>query len=335
MIQEAIKKLAERKDLTYEEANAVMNEIMSGETSQIQTSAFLTALAMKGETIEEITACAEGMRSHCVKMLNDVEALEIVGTGGDGSNSFNISTTAAIVIASGDVPVAKHGNRAASSKSGTADCFESLGVNITVDPEKSAQLLKDINLCFLFAQNYHISMKYVAPVRRELGIRTVFNILGPLANPAGATMELMGVYDEALVKPLAKVLKNLGVKKGMVVYGQDKLDEISMSAPTTVCEFGNGESRCYEIKPEDFGFERCSKDALVGGTPDENAAITTSILEGEQGPRRNAVLLNAGAALYLAGKTETIADGVKLAGELIDSGKAKQKLDEFVEKSNN
>ncbi|SHJ33967.1 anthranilate phosphoribosyltransferase [Hespellia stercorisuis] len=335
MIQEAIKKLAERKDLTYEEANAVMNEIMSGETSQIQTSAFLTALAMKGETIEEITACAEGMRSHCVKMLNDVEALEIVGTGGDGSNSFNISTTAAIVIASGDVPVAKHGNRAASSKSGTADCFESLGVNITVDPEKSAQLLKDINLCFLFAQNYHISMKYVAPVRRELGIRTVFNILGPLANPAGATMELMGVYDEALVKPLAKVLKNLGVKKGMVVYGQDKLDEISMSAPTTVCEFGNGESRCYEIKPEDFGFERCSKDALVGGTPDENAAITTSILEGEQGPRRNAVLLNAGAALYLAGKAETIADGVKLAGELIDSGKAKQKLDEFVEKSNN
>ena len=334
MIKEAIIKLAKKEDLSYEEANQVMDEIMSGKTSDIQTSAFLTAMSMKGETIEEITACAAGMRAHCVKMFNDMDVLEIVGTGGDGSNSFNISTTAAIVIAAGGVPVAKHGNRAASSKCGTADCFEALGVNISVPPEKSTQLLKNINLCFLFAQNYHISMKYVAPVRRELGIRTVFNILGPLANPAGASMELMGVYDEELVEPLAKVLENLGVKRGMVVYGQDCLDEISMSAPTTVCEFHDGKQKKYTIQPEDFGFERCDKSALAGGTPEENAAITRNILAGEPGPRRQAVQLNAGAALYMAGKYETIADGIKAAGELIDSGKAMGKLDEFIKLSN-
>ena len=334
MIKEAIKMLAKKENLSYEEANQVMDEIMSGETSDIQTSAFLTAMAMKGETIDEITGCAAGMRAHCVKVFNDMDVVEIVGTGGDGSNSFNISTTAAIVTAAGGVPVAKHGNRAASSKSGTADCFEALGVNISVSPEKSAQLLKDINLCFLFAQNYHISMKYVAPVRKELGIRTVFNILGPLANPAGANMELMGVYDEALVQPVAEVLEKLGVKRGMVVYGQDCLDEISMSAPTTVCEFHDGKRQSYVIQPEDFGFERCSKEDLVGGTPQENAEITRSILNGEQGPRRNAVLLNAGAALYMAGKYDSMADGVKAAGELIDSGKAMAKLEEFIKRSN-
>lgn len=334
MIREAIKKLMNKENLTYEEANQVMDEIMSGETSDIQTSAFLTGMAMKGETIEEITGCAAGMRTHCVKVFNDMDVVEIVGTGGDGSNSFNISTTAAIVTAAGGVPVAKHGNRAASSKSGTADCFEALGVNISASPEKSAQLLKEINLCFLFAQNYHISMKYVAPVRKELGVRTVFNILGPLVNPAGANMELMGVYDEDLVQPLAEVLENLGVKRGMVVYGQDCLDEISMSAPTTVCEFHDGERKQYVIKPEDFGFERCTKQDLVGGTPKENAAITRSILNGEQGPRRNAVLMNAGAALYMSGKYNTLAEGIKAAGELIDSGKALKKLEEFIEKSN-
>lgn len=334
MIREAIKRVVKKENLSYEEANKVMDEIMSGETSDIQTSAFLTAMALKGETIDEITGCAAGMRAHCVKVFNDMDVMEIVGTGGDGSNSFNISTTAAIVIAAGGVPVAKHGNRAASSKSGTADCFEALGVNISVSPEKSAQLLKEINLCFLFAQNYHISMKYVAPVRRELGIRTVFNILGPLANPAGANMELMGVYDEELVKPLAEVLEKLGVKRGMVVYGQDCLDEISMSAPTTVCEFHDGERKEYVITPEDFGFERCTKEALVGGNPEENAAITRSILNGEQGPRRHAVLLNAGAALYMAGKYETMDQGVKAAAEIIDSGKAAAKLEEFIKKSN-
>lgn len=334
MIQEAIKKLVNREDLSYDEANQVMNEIMQGKTSEIQTSAFLTSLAMKGETIEEITACAAGMRENCVKVLNDVEALEIVGTGGDGSNSFNISTTAAIIISAGGVAVAKHGNRAASSKSGTADCFEALGVKITLPPERSMEILKKIGICFLFAQNYHLSMKYVAPVRRELGIRTVFNIIGPLTNPAGAAMELMGVYEEALVEPLATVLENLGVKRGMVVFGQDKLDEISMSSPTTICEFGNGPRKSYVIQPEDFGMTRCAKAELVGGTPQENAAITRAILQGENGPKRDAVLLNAGAGLYLAGKAESIADGIGLAEALIDNGVALGKLEEFIVESN-
>lgn len=334
MIREAILKLVKKEDIGYEMAKEVMNEIMSGTASDVQKSSYLTALGMKGETIEEITGSAEEMRNHCVKLLHDMDVLEIVGTGGDGSNSFNISTTAALVIAAGGVAVAKHGNRAASSRSGAADVLESLGVNITISPEKSAELLKKINICFLFAQNYHIAMKYVAPIRRELGIRTIFNILGPLANPAGASMQVMGVYEEGLVKPLAKVLENLGVKSAMVVYGQDKLDEISISAKTSVCEIKNGEISCYEIEPEQFGFEKCEKEALTGGTPDENAAITKAILAGEKGPRRNAVVLNAGAALYVAGKCSSMEEGVRMAEELIDSGKAEQKLKEFIRCSN-
>lgn len=334
MIKEAILKLANKEDIGYEMAKGVMKEIMDGEASEVQKSAYLTALSMKGETIEEITASAEEMRSHCVKLLHNMDVLEIVGTGGDGSNSFNISTTSALVTSAAGVPVAKHGNRAASSKSGAADCLEALGVNISVSPEKSAELLKNIHICFLFAQNYHISMKYVGPVRKELGIRTIFNILGPLANPAGANMQLMGVYDESLVKPLAQVLSNLGVKSAMVVYGQDKLDEISMSAPTTVCEIRNGEFKDYVIEPEQFGFEKCDKSALVGGTPEENAAITRAILDGEKGPRRNAVVLNAGAALYIAGKCPSMEAGVRMAEELIDSGAAKAQLDAFVKASN-
>lgn len=280
MIRQAIIKLANKQNLTYDEASQVMNEMMSGETTQVQIAAFLTALAMKGETIEEITGCAAAMRAKGVRLLHNVEALEIVGTGGDQSNSFNISTTSAIVIAAGGVPVAKHGNRAASSKSGAADCLEALGVNIMITPGQSTKLLESIGICFLFAQNYHASMKYVAPVRKELGIRTVFNLLGPLSNPAGATMELMGVYDESLVEPLSRVMTNLGVKRGMVVYGQDKLDEISMSAPTTVCEINNGHYRSYVIQPEDFGLKRCTKDELVGSTATENAEITKGILSG-------------------------------------------------------
>lgn len=334
MIKEAILKLANKEDIGYEMAKGVMKEIMDGEASEVQKSAYLTALSMKGETIEEITASAEEMRSHCVKLLHNMDVLEIVGTGGDGSNSFNISTTSALVTSAAGVPVAKHGNRAASSKSGAADCLETLGVNISVSPEKSAELLKNIHICFLFAQNYHISMKYVGPVRKELGIRTIFNILGPLANPAGANMQLMGVYDESLVKPLAQVLSNLGVKSAMVVYGQDKLDEISMSAPTTVCEIRNGEFKDYVIEPEQFGFEKCDKSALVGGTPEENAAITRAILDGEKGPRRNAVVLNAGAALYIAGKCPSMEAGVRMAEELIDTGAAKAQLDAFVKASN-
>ena len=335
MIKEAIIKLSKKQDLTYTEAETVMDEIMSGQATPVQMSAYLTALSLKGETIDEITASAAGMRAHCIKLLHDMDVLEIVGTGGDGSNSFNISTTSSLVIAAGGVPVAKHGNRAASSKSGAADVLEELGVKITLTPERSAEILKKINICFLFAQNYHIAMKYVAPIRKELSIRTVFNILGPLSNPAGANMELMGVYDQALVEPLAQVMANLGVNRGMVVYGQDSLDEISMCAPTSVCEIKDGKFTSYEITPEQFGYEKCEKGALTGGTPAENAEITKAILKGEErGPKRQAVCLNAGAALYIAGKAVSIEEGVKLAESLIDSGAALKKLEEFVEETN-
>ena len=335
MIKEAIIKLSKKQDLAYAEAEAVMDEIMSGQATPVQMSAYLTALALKGETIDEITASAAGMRAHCIKLLHNLDVLEIVGTGGDGSNSFNISTTSSLVIAAGGVPVAKHGNRAASSKSGAADVLEALGVKITLTPERSAEILKKINICFLFAQNYHIAMKYVAPIRKELGIRTVFNILGPLSNPAGANMELMGVYDQSLVESLAQVMANLGVNRGMVVYGQDSLDEISMCAPTFVCEIRDAKFTSYEITPEQFGYERCEKGALTGGTPAENAEITKAILKGEEkGPKRQAVCLNAGAALYIAGKAASIEEGVKLAESLIDSGAALKKLEEFIEETN-
>ncbi len=335
MIKEAILKLAKKEDIGYETAKAVMNEIMNGEASDVQKSAYLTALSMKGETIEEITGSAEEMRNHCTRLLHDMDVLEIVGTGGDGSNSFNISTTSAIVVAAAGVPVAKHGNRAASSKCGAADVLEALGVNIALSPEKSARLLKEIGICFLFAQNYHISMKYVAPIRKELGIRTVFNILGPLANPAGANMQVMGVYEEELVEPLAHVLSNLGVKDALVVYGQDRLDEISMAAPTTVCEVRGDSYRTYTIVPEQFGLASCDREDLVGGTPEENAAITRAVLSGEErGAKRNAVLLNAGAGLFVAGKAKTLQDGVSMAAKLIDSGLACKKLEEFVKRSN-
>ena len=335
MIKEAILKLAKKEDLTYDMAEEVMNEIMSGKATPVQMSAYLTALALKGETIDEITASAAGMRAHCIKLLHDMDVLEIVGTGGDGSNSFNISTTSSLVIAAAGVPVAKHGNRAASSKSGAADVLEALGVDITILPERSAQLLKDINICFLFAQNYHVAMKYVAPIRKELGIRTVFNILGPLSNPAGANMELMGVFDGSLVEPLAQVMAKLGVARGMVVYGRDRLDEISMCESTAVCEIKDGWFQSYELTPEQFGYERCDKSELTGGTPEENAEITRAILEGrEKGAKRQAVCLNAGASLYITGKTETIEEGVRLAEKLIDEGAALKKLDEFITESN-
>ena len=321
MIREAIIKLSKKEDLTYDEAESVMNEIMDGAATPVQMASYLTALSMKGETIDEITASAAGMRAHCIKLLHDMDVLEIVGTGGDGANSFNISTTSSLVIAAGGVPVAKHGNRAASSKSGAADVLEALGVKITIPPEKSAEILKKINICFLFAQNYHIAMKYVAPIRKELGIRTVFNILGPLSNPAGANMELMGVFDQSLVEPLAQVMMKLGVNRGMVVFGQDKLDEISMSAPTSVCEIKDGWFQSYEITPEQFGYTRCSKEELAGGTPAENAEITKAIVNGtEKGPKRQAVCMNAGAALYIAGKAESLEAGVKMAENLINMG---------------
>lgn len=338
MIKEAIMKIVDKQDLTYDEAYQVVSEIMSGQTTPTQNSAFLSALSTKStksETIQEITGCAAAMRDSAIQFENDLDLLEIVGTGGDNAQSFNISTTSALVIASSGVLVAKHGNRAASSLCGTADCLEALGVNINLEPEKCRQLLNEVGFCFFFAQKYHTSMKYVAPIRKELGIRTVFNILGPLTNPANPKMHLLGVYDRSLVEPIAEVLMKLGSKKGMVVYGTDKLDEISMSAPTAVCEYQNGWIKNYEITPEEFGFERCTKEDLKGGTPSENAEITRKILSGEiQGHKRNAVLLNAGASIYIGGKADSMADGIKLAGELIDSGKALETLKKLIEVSN-
>ncbi len=337
MIKEAIVKIVSKEDLTYNEAYAVMNEIMNGETTPTQNAAFLAALSTKSakaETTDEIAGCAEAMRSHAVKVETGMDVFEIVGTGGDNAHSFNISTTAALVAASGGMKVAKHGNRAASSSSGTADCLEALGVNINQSPKRCVELLNEVGMCFFFAQKYHTSMKYVGAIRRELGFRTVFNILGPLTNPASPSMQLLGVYDEYLVEPLAQVLISLGVKRGMVVYGTDKLDEISLSSPTKICEIKDGWFKSYMIKPEDFGFERCTKNDLLGGIPAENAQITRDILSGKKGHKRNAVLMNAGASLYIGGKAATIKEGIALAQELIDSGKAAATLEKFIEVSN-
>ena len=335
MIEEANIKLSKKEDIGYEMAKTVMDEIMSGEATDVQKSAYLTALSMKGETIDEITGSAEEMRNHALPVDHGMDVLEIVGTGGDGSNSFNISTTAALIIAAAGVPVAKHGNRAASSRSGAADCLEALGVNISVEPEKAVELLKEAGICFLFAQKYHTAMKYVGPIRKELGIRTVFNILGPLTNPARAAMQVMGVYDESLLEPMAHVLTNLGVRKGMVVYGQEKLDEISICGPTKVVAFNHGEYKRYTITPEEVGLQRGQKGDLLGGTPQENADITRAILAGEEkGAKRDAAVINAAAALFVAGKATGMKAAVKLAEETIDSGAALRKLEEFVEISN-
>lgn len=339
MIKEAIVKIVDKQDLTYNEAYQVMSEIMSGQTTPTQNAAFLAALSTKSakaETIDEITGCAAAMRDAAVKFDNNgMDLLEIVGTGGDNAHSFNISTTSAMVIAASGILVSKHGNRAASSLSGTADCLEALGVNISLEPDKCHEMLEKTNFCFFFAQKYHTSMKYVGGIRKELGIRTVFNILGPLTNPASPNHHLLGVYDPSLLVTVAQVLMKLGSKSGMVVYGKDKLDEISLSAPTMVCEYKDGWLKNYEVTPEQFGFERCTKDDLLGGTPAENAAITRGILSGEiQGHKRNTVLLNAGAAIYTGGKADTFENGVKLAAELIDSGKALETLEKVIEVSN-
>ena len=336
MIKEAIVKIVSKEDLTYEEAYTVMNEIMSGETTATQNAAFLAALSTKSaraETTDEIAGCAAAMRAHATKVETGMDVFEIVGTGGDNAQSFNISTTSALIAAAGGMKVAKHGNRAASSLCGTADCLEALGVNISQSPARCVELLKEVGICFFFAQKYHTSMKYVGAIRKELGFRTVFNILGPLTNPASPAMQLLGVYDGYLAEPLTRVLTSLGVKRGMVVYGQDKLDEISLSSPTTICEIKDGWYKTYVITPEDFGFGRCKKEELKGGTPSENAQITLDILNGVKGHKRNAVLLNAGAALYIGGKAKDMKEGVALAAELIDSGKALSTLQKFIELS--
>lgn len=333
MIVEAIQAAIRHEDIGYTMAEAVMDEIMSGNTSEIQMAAYLTAMAGKGETIDEITGSAAGMRGHCVRLLHDMDVLEIVGTGGDNAHSFNISTTSAIVVSAAGIPVAKHGNRAASSHCGAADVLEALGVDITVSPQTSLESLQRIGLCFLFAQNYHIAMRYVAPVRRELRVRTIFNILGPLVNPAGANRELLGVYEEDLVEPLAQVLSNLGVTDALVAFGQDGLDEISASAATSVCEVRNGRFKSYDIRPEDFGFKRCDKSELTGGTPAQNAVITKAILEGEKGPRRNAVIMNSAAAIYVARPELSLAAAAELAEQTIDSGIALSQLNRFIQLS--
>ena len=337
MIKEAIIKIVNKEDLSFDEAYAVMNEIMNGETTPTQNAAFLAALSTKSakaETTGEIAGCAKAMREHATPVDTDFDLFEIVGTGGDNAGSFNISTTSAMVAAAGGMKVSKHGNRAASSKCGTADCLEALGVNIYEDPVKCRELLEKVGICFFFAQKYHTSMKYVGAIRKELGFRTVFNILGPLTNPAHPKRQLLGVYDEYLIEPLAKVLMELGVKRGMVVYGTDKLDEISLSAPTKICEIKDGALHTYEIKPEDFGLSRCKKEDLAGGDPKENAAITLSILNGEKGAKRDAVLLNAGAALYIGEKAKSMQEGINLAARLIDSKKALKVLEDFIKVSN-
>ena len=314
---------------------AVMDEIMGGEADSIQTAGLLTALQIKGATIEEITASAISMRNHADVMDTNMDITEIVGTGGDKSNSFNISTTSAFVAAATGVKVAKHGNRAASSKSGAADVLEKLGLNLMLEKEKSLEMLEKLNFCFLFAVKYHAAMKYVAPVRKTLGIRTIFNILGPLTNPAKANMQVLGVYSKELVNPMSRVLSNIGVKRGMTVFGMDGLDEISASDKTYVCEFRDGWFKEYEIEPEDFGYKKCDKSELEGGTPEENAEITRNILNGTlRDGKRNAVCLNAGAAIYVAGKADSLAEGIKIAEETIDSGKAIERMNEIVAFSN-
>ena len=337
MIAEAIVKIVDKQDLTYEEAYTVMNEIMSGQTSPTQNAAFLAALSTKSakaETSAEIAGCAAAMREHATPVEAPFDVLEIVGTGGDRAHSFNISSTAAMVAAAGGVKGAKHGNRAASSASGAADVLEALGVNLQQDPEKCRELLEKVGICFMFAQKYHTSMKYVGSIRKELGIRTVFNILGPRTNPANPSCMVLGVYDEYLLQPLAQVMAQLGVRRGMVVYGLDKLDEISTSCATKICEFRDGWYKTYEITPEQFGFERCEREDLKGGTPEENAQITRKILSGEKGPKRDTVVLNAAACLYVSGKADDMNHGVKMAEELIDNGSAQKILESYIRISN-
>ena len=330
MIKEAIYEIVNGNDLSYEMAEQVMDEIMSGEASQIHMGAFLTGLRMKGETIDEITACAAGMRKHCTRLLHDMDVLEIVGTGGDEVGTFNISTISSMVVSAAGIPVAKHGNRSVSSKCGAADVLEALGADITISPAKSTKILDEIGFCFLFAQTYHTAMRFVAPVRKELGIRTIFNILGPLANPAGANYQLLGVYDEKLVEPLAQVLLKLGVKRAIVVHGQDGLDEITLSAPTTSCELRDGTLKSYVLEPEQVGLKKCSLNELIGGDPEENAAIAMSILNGEKGPKRDAVVLNSSACIYMVRDGITLTDAVKEAEEILDSGRARAQLEKYV-----
>lgn len=336
MIAQSIKKLVEGKDLTEQEAMETMNTIMSGDATNAQIGSFLTALRIKGESIDEIAGCARVMREKADRINPSVPYyIDTCGTGGDGSNTFNISTAAAFVAAAGGVAVAKHGNRSMSSKCGCADVLEALGVNINLEPHQVEKCIEDINIGFMFAQTFHKSMKHAAGPRKELGFRTVFNMLGPLTNPAGAKGQLLGVYDRNLTEPVANVLLKLGVEKAMVIHGLDGMDEISTTGKTKVSEVIDGHVDTYEIDPLEYGIDKAKKEDLEGGNATENAQIIKAILNGEKGHKRNIVLINAAAALYVGKVVEKLGDGLDMAAEIIDSKKAFNKLAEFCEYTQN
>ena len=330
MIKDALYAVTHGQDLSYDLAKDTMNKIMSGEVAEVPMAGFLCALAAKGPTVDEVTAFAEVMREKAGSVPHEGTVVEIVGTGGDEANTFNISTTSGFIISAAGIPVAKHGNRSVSSKCGAADLIEALGAKLELNGEQNEAVLNKANMCFMFAPVYHQAMKYAGPVRKALGVRTVFNILGPLANPAGATVELMGVYDKSLVEPLARVLANLGVKRGAVVHGFDGLDEITATNKTYVCEINNGTFTSYEFDPKEYGFDYADKTELEGGDATVNAEITRRVLGGEQGGKRTAVLLNAGMAIYLAKDGITLAEGIEEAKHMIDSGKALATMEQFV-----
>jgi anthranilate phosphoribosyltransferase len=332
MIREAIAQLVSGKHLSDVEAEAVMNEIMSGEATPAQIGSFLTALRVKGETADEIAGCVRAMRANAIHVRPRASLLvDTAGTGGDGAHTFNISTTAAFIIAGAGLAVAKHGNRAISSKAGSADVLMALGVNINLTPEQAAQCIDDIGIGFLFAPNLHPAMKHAIGPRRELGIRTVFNILGPLSNPANANVQLVGVYDPHLTDVMANVLQQLGGKAAFVVHGAGGLDELNTLGPNKVSEFNGHGSRHYQLDPCELGLERANLADLTGGTPDENAAILRAVLGGERGPRRDTVLLNASAAFVAAGAAGDLSEGMRLGADSVDSGKAARKLDALIE----
>jgi len=329
MLREEIMYLMAGKDLSEEMTMQAFDKIMGGEVNDVQLSAFLTAISIKGESVEEITAAAKIMRKYCEKLNHTQDSLDIVGTGGDKSNSFNISTTSSIVLSAAGIPVTKHGNRAATSKCGSADVLEALGINIDCTPEKSAELLNKTGFCFLFANKYHTAMRYVGPVRRQIGIKTIFNLIGPLSNPASPTYQLMGVFDEMWLEPLAQVLINVGLKNVAVVYGRDGLDEVSLSGETAVCEIIGGKMSKYVITPEQFGFERCTKADLLGGTAEENAEIAMSIFKGEKGHRRNVVVLNCMMAYHVVRPELPFDEVRRIIEDTIDSGKSLAKIEEL------
>ena len=334
MIKEAIAKLIKTADLTEAEMTEVMHEVMTGAASPAQIGSFLTALRMKGETVEEITGAAKVMREKATKVDAPKGVVDTCGTGGDGSMTFNISTAAAFVASGSGLVVAKHGNRSVSSKSGSADVLRALGVNIEAEVSRVEECIREAGIGFLFAPMLHGAMKYAAPVRREIGIRSIFNILGPLTNPAGAKRQVIGVYDSALTDLLAKVLNNLGSERAFIVRGEDGLDEITLADETRVTELNAGSIRTYHIRPEDFGFKRCSPEDLLGGGPDENAEIIMGVLEGKKGPARDIVLLNAAAAITAGGLASKIEEGIAIAHGAIDSGEALARLERLKEITN-